>query len=68
MCLRAGAEIDQIAPVLTRHVLAALADGIAANDDDAARSALARIDPVARGFARRKLGRALIDAELVAEG
>lgn len=54
--------------MLTRHVLAALAAGIAANDDDAARAALARIDPVARGFARRKLGRALIDAELVAEG
>lgn len=54
--------------MLTRHVLAALAAGIAANDDDAARAALDRIDPVARGFARRKLGRALIDAELVAEG
>jgi hypothetical protein len=54
--------------VLTRPVLAALAAGIAANDDDAARAALDRIDPVARGFAKRKLGRALIDAELVAEG
>ena len=54
--------------MLTRHVLAALDAGISANDDDAARAALAGIDPVARGFARRKLGRALIDAELVAEG
>jgi hypothetical protein len=54
--------------VLTRHVLAALDAGIAADDDDAARAALAGIDPVARGFARRKLGRALIDAELVADG
>jgi hypothetical protein len=54
--------------VLTRHVLAALAAGITANDDDVARAALDHIDPVARGFARRKLDRALIDAELVAEG
>jgi hypothetical protein len=66
--LQPGPDIDQIRPVLTRHVLAALAAGIAANDDDVARAALGRIDPVARGFARRKLGRALIDAELVAEG
>jgi hypothetical protein len=66
--LREGGDLRQIAPVLTRHVLAALDAGIAANDDDAARTALAGIDPVARGFARRKLGRALIDAELVAEG
>ena len=68
ICLREGGDLRQIAPVLTRHVLAALDAGIAANDDDAARTALAGIDPVARGFARRKLGRALIDAELVAEG
>jgi hypothetical protein len=66
--LREDGDLRQIAPVLTRHVLAALDAGIAANDDDAARTALAGIDPVARGFARRKLGRALIDAELVAEG
>lgn len=54
--------------MLTRHVLAALDAGIAANDDDTARAALAGIDPVVRGVAKRKLGRALIDAELVAEG
>jgi len=54
--------------VLTRHVLAALAAGIAADDEDAARAALGTIDPVARGFARRKLGSALIDAHLIADG
>jgi hypothetical protein len=54
--------------VLTRHLLAALAAGIAANDALAARAALDHVDPVARGLAKRKLGRALIDAELVAQG
>ena len=54
--------------VLTRHVLAALAAGIAANDEDAARVALDRIDPLARGLAKRKLGRVMIDAQLVADG
>ncbi|HSN27625.1 MAG TPA: hypothetical protein VLT45_15140, partial [Kofleriaceae bacterium] len=54
--------------MLTRHVLAALAAGIAANDEDVARVALDRIDPLARGLAKRKLGRVLIDAQLVADG
>jgi hypothetical protein len=50
--------------MLSRHVLAALAHGIAADDDLVARDALGTIDPVARGFARRRLARALVDAEL----
>ena len=50
-----------------RHVLAALDAGIAAHDDDAARAALRRVDPVARAFARRKLERALIDAALACD-
>lgn len=54
--------------MLTRHVLAALAAGISANDEDVARAALDRIDPLARGLAKRKLGRVLIDAALVADG
>jgi len=47
-----------------RHVLAALGAGIAANDDDVARAALRRADPIARGFARRRLEAALIDSAL----
>ena len=50
--------------MIRRHVLAALAVGIDAGDDDAARKALKRIDWVLRGAARRKLERALIDAAL----
>ena len=50
-----------------RHVLAALGAGVAANDDDAARAALKRADPVARMFARRKLERSLIDAALACD-
>ncbi|CAN5580117.1 hypothetical protein BH11MYX1_BH11MYX1_48070 [soil metagenome] len=51
--------------VIRRHVLAALATGVEAGDDDAAREALLRIEWVVRGPARRKLERALIDAALV---
>src|SRR5689334_15641 len=50
--------------MIQRHLLAALARGISADDDLAARDALDHIDPFARGFARRRLGSALVDAEL----
>lgn len=50
-----------------RHVLAALATGVSARDEDAARAALRRIDPIARGFARRRLERSLIDAALACD-
>ncbi|HUJ61781.1 MAG TPA: hypothetical protein VLX92_24925 [Kofleriaceae bacterium] len=50
--------------MLRRHVLAALARGIEAADDDAARAAVTRGDWVLRGAARRRLERALIDAAL----
>lgn len=50
-----------------RHVLAALDAGIAAGDDDAARAALRRVDPVARVFARRRFERSLIDAALACD-
>ncbi|HEY5944999.1 MAG TPA: hypothetical protein VIV40_05880, partial [Kofleriaceae bacterium] len=50
-----------------RHVLAALDAGIAARDEDAARAALRRVEPFARGFARRKLERSLIDAALACD-
>ncbi|HEY5922865.1 MAG TPA: hypothetical protein VIV11_14400 [Kofleriaceae bacterium] len=50
-----------------RHVLAALDAGISARDEDAARTALRRIDPIGRGFARRKLERSLIDAALACD-
>ncbi len=50
-----------------RHVLASLATGIPANDEDVARAAIKAIDPVARGFARRKLEAALIDAALACD-
>jgi hypothetical protein len=50
--------------VIRRHVLAALAAGIEAGDEEAARQALRRIDWVLRGFARRRLESALIDAAL----
>jgi hypothetical protein len=51
--------------VIRRHVLAALATGVEAGDDDAARAATARTDWVLRGSVRRQLERALIDAALV---
>ncbi len=50
--------------MIRRHVLAALAAGIAAGDDDAARAALKKIDLVLRRSARKRLERALIDAAL----
>ena len=50
--------------VVRRHLLAALAAGIAAGDDDTARAALVPIDPLLRGPARRRLERLLIDAAL----
>ena len=68
ICLMSHGELRHTRRVLTRHVLAALSAGIAANDEDVARAALDRIDPLARGLAKRKLGRVLIDARLVADG
>lgn len=50
--------------VLRRHVLAALARGIEAADEDVARSALREIDWVLRAAARRRLERVLVDASL----
>lgn len=50
-----------------RHVLAALDAGITARDEDAARTAIRRVEPVGRGFARRKLERSLIDAALACD-
>ena len=51
--------------MIRRHVLAALATGVEAGDDDAARAALANADWVLRGSARRRLERALLDAAIV---
>jgi hypothetical protein len=51
--------------VIRRHVLAALATGVEAGDDDAARAALGQTEWVLRGSARRRLERALIDASLL---
>jgi hypothetical protein len=53
--------------MISRHVLAALATGVSANDEDAARAALGRIDLVLRGAARRRMERALIDAALACD-
>ncbi len=50
-----------------RHILAALAAGIAANDEDAARTRLHGGDPIARFFARRRLEKTLIDAALACD-
>ncbi|HEU0033236.1 MAG TPA: hypothetical protein VFQ53_21535 [Kofleriaceae bacterium] len=50
--------------MIRRHVLAALADGVDAGHEDAARAALARTEWLLRGRARRRLERALIDASL----
>jgi hypothetical protein len=53
--------------MVRRHVLSALSVGVAANDEDVARKALKTIDPVVRGFARRRFERALIDAALACD-
>src|SRR6187549_2302130 len=53
--------------MLRRHMLAALDAGIAARDEDAARTAIRRVEPIGRGFARRKLERSLIDAALACD-
>lgn len=50
--------------MIRRHVLAALAAGIDAGDDDAGRAYLRRIDYVLRRPAKKKLEAALIDAAL----
>ena len=50
--------------MIRRHVLAALAAGIAAGDDDAARASLRKVDWILRRSARKRLERALIDAAL----
>jgi hypothetical protein len=50
--------------VIRRHVLAALAKGISAGTDDAAREALRTTDWAIRKRAKRKLETALIDAAL----
>jgi hypothetical protein len=50
--------------VVRRHVLAAIAKGVAAGDLEVARGALEKIDWVVRGRARRRLESALIDAAL----
>ena len=52
--------------MIRRHVLAALADGVQTADDEVARMALANIDWVLRGLARRRLENALLDATLAA--
>jgi hypothetical protein len=49
------------------HVLAALDSGIRADDDNAARAALKKVDFVARGFAKRRFERRLIDAQLACD-
>ncbi len=53
--------------VLARHLLAALEQGVAQADEDAARSALTKIDWVLRGQARRRLEKLLIEAALATE-
>ncbi len=50
--------------MIRRRVLSALAAGIAAGDEDAARAALQQTEWVLRGRARRRLEQALIDAAL----
>lgn len=50
--------------VVRRHVLAALAAAIEAGDDNVARTALARIDWILRGRARRMLEAALLEAAI----
>lgn len=51
--------------MVRRHVLAAIAKGVAAGEVEVARNALGRIDWVLRGQARRRLEAALIDAALL---
>ncbi len=53
--------------MISRHVLAAIALGVSTSDEDVARTALARIDPVIRPFARRRFERAMIDAALACD-
>ncbi|NVB80769.1 MAG: hypothetical protein HOV81_20400 [Kofleriaceae bacterium] len=53
--------------MLRRTVLAALEIGVDSRDEDAARNALRKIDPIARGVAKRRLERALIDAALACD-
>jgi len=62
--LKLGQGCGCLRSVIRRHVLAALAAGVAAGDDDAARKALRKTDWIVRGMARRRLERALIDAAL----
>ncbi|MDQ3370801.1 MAG: hypothetical protein M3680_35735, partial [Myxococcota bacterium] len=50
--------------MIRRHVQAALAAGITAGEDDAARAALRSTDWVLRGRAKRRLERSLIDGAL----
>ncbi len=50
--------------MIRRHVLAALAAGVEAGDDDVARRRLASVDLVLRGASRRRFERAMIDAAL----
>ena len=65
-CKQIAGSLPHHIHVIRRLVLAALARGIAADSDAEARAALDRADPVLRGSARRRLGYALIDAELLA--
>ncbi|HEX5058243.1 MAG TPA: hypothetical protein VFV99_02730 [Kofleriaceae bacterium] len=51
--------------MIRRHVLAALAAGVEAGDDEAAREVLRGTDWVLRAPAQRELSRALIDAALL---
>ncbi len=50
--------------MLGRYLLAALADGVAAADEDIARRSISKIDWVLRGRALRRLNQLLIDAAL----
>ncbi|HEY0476082.1 MAG TPA: hypothetical protein VGD37_01080 [Kofleriaceae bacterium] len=59
-CARGGFEV--VWDVIRRHVLWALAAGVAAGDDAVARAALHPIDRVLRWPARRRLERVLADA------
>ena len=51
--------------MIRRYVLAALATGVEAGDDGAAREAVGRTDWILRGPARRMLDHALIDAAML---
>ena len=50
--------------MLARYLLAALADGVAAADEEIARRSIGRIDWVLRGYALRRLNTLLMDAAL----